>query len=552
MDAVLKVFQTAGPETKAAGKAVQQIAGKAVQQIAGRTSSSQDPDSGIADTEFMDIMGSLLSVPADQLPERLKQLQSIIPERLKQLQSIIPEQLKQLQSIIPEQLKQLQSIIPERQDFGLQSWTVDSANSGSNPQEMLNLLLQTVSNRATHQDPGANDLIQPQIRLPDTAAVNPAGLEINPVRPDQHQQTGPGPFEQKAADTDVINAQMMKNTLVETANSEKTQMLQSKDPAHAKPAAVLENPSAKVAGQGQNGALNSQAPLLGKAGNENVSQHVSLLVDADKTANKNTKQQSDQTDKKNTALETANFRQRPVQAQTGKDALADQSLMSKNVKKLKADNEQFHKPVEFTENEQHVQGGKNIQNQEFARDTIHQMIQSRISDSGTHRQPASAPAEQTPQPEPFTKDLQSDVMRQVVKRMTLKTHGLQPQMLIKLKPEFLGDLNIQVTAAKQQVMVKVTADSHVVKEMIEQNLQILKTELSQHGLEIDKFDVFVGNDNNSLKQQQQQHLRRAKNNRNGKPDRVEPDAEQETSASLHPAQTLPKVGQQFGEVDFFA
>lgn len=101
----------------------------------------------------------------------------------------------------------------------------------------------------------------------------------------------------------------------------------------------------------------------------------------------------------------------------------------------------------------------------------------------------------------------NDVIRQIVQRMTLKNSRLQSQMNIKLKPEFLGNIRMQITSDNQQVAVRMVADSNGVKEMIEQNIQFLKAELQQHGLEIDKFDVFVGSDNDELRQEQQAQLR---------------------------------------------
>lgn len=101
----------------------------------------------------------------------------------------------------------------------------------------------------------------------------------------------------------------------------------------------------------------------------------------------------------------------------------------------------------------------------------------------------------------------NDVMRQIVQRMTLKSNRLQSQMNIKLKPEFLGNIRMQITSDNQQVAVRMFADANGVKEIIEQNIQLLKAELQQHGLEIDKFDVFVGRDSDELKQEQHSQLR---------------------------------------------
>lgn len=110
---------------------------------------------------------------------------------------------------------------------------------------------------------------------------------------------------------------------------------------------------------------------------------------------------------------------------------------------------------------------------------------------------------------------QNDLIRQIVQRMTLKSSRLQSQMNVKLKPEFLGNIRMQITSDNQQVAVRMVADSGVVKEMIEQNLQYLKAELQQHGLEIDKFDVSVGGDSDNLRQEQQAQWRQRSRQKGG-------------------------------------
>jgi hypothetical protein len=93
-----------------------------------------------------------------------------------------------------------------------------------------------------------------------------------------------------------------------------------------------------------------------------------------------------------------------------------------------------------------------------------------------------------------TSDPQSNIIRQIVQRMTLQTQGAQSTMTVKLKPEFLGNVHMQISTDNQQVVVRMATESLAVKEMVEQGLQHLKTELQNHGLEINKFDVFVAGD----------------------------------------------------------
>jgi flagellar hook-length control protein FliK len=98
----------------------------------------------------------------------------------------------------------------------------------------------------------------------------------------------------------------------------------------------------------------------------------------------------------------------------------------------------------------------------------------------------------------------TDVIRQIVQRMSMQTNGAQSKMVIRLKPEFLGNVHMQVVTENHQVTVRMMADSTLVKEIVEQNLSHLKAELQHHGLEIQKFDVFVANDDQGWRSGQEQ------------------------------------------------
>lgn len=137
--------------------------------------------------------------------------------------------------------------------------------------------------------------------------------------------------------------------------------------------------------------------------------------------------------------------------------------------------------------------GRHIQ-----RDTVHSALQRTSISSDRGVEHVSGKSEWTPP----ASETRSNIIRQIVQRMTLRTQGPQSTMSIKLKPEFLGNLHMQVATDNQQVVVRMAAESVAVKEMIEQGLQFLKTELQHHGLEIDKFDVFVANNNDENNQGQ--------------------------------------------------
>ncbi len=146
-----------------------------------------------------------------------------------------------------------------------------------------------------------------------------------------------------------------------------------------------------------------------------------------------------------------------------------------------------------------------------------------------------------------------DVIRQMVQRMTLKRSRFQSQMNIKLKPEFLGNVRMQISTDHHQVAVRMMADSNVVKEMLEQNIQFLRSELVQHGLEIDKFDVFVGSDNEDWQNEQQAHWQQRSKQGEPQPFWETDDGQPDTKENATPSHLLgaPALKRE-NEIDYFA
>lgn len=164
---------------------------------------------------------------------------------------------------------------------------------------------------------------------------------------------------------------------------------------------------------------------------------------------------------------------------------------------------------------------------------------------------SSAPA---PNSSSSAQQMQHDVIRQIVQRMTLHSDKLQSHMQIKLKPEFLGDLHMHITTENHQVMIRMTTDSVAVKEMIEQNLVHLRNELQQHGLVIHKFDVFVGQEDDGWKNAQQQAAFGHDRQRRQQRSRLGGSRQAQSKPVLAP-EVLPNRSTLYSktaEVDFFA
>ena len=153
------------------------------------------------------------------------------------------------------------------------------------------------------------------------------------------------------------------------------------------------------------------------------------------------------------------------------------------------------------------------------------------------------------------KESNTDVIRQIVQRMTLRTEKQQSQMTIQLKPDFLGNVRLHVTTENQLVMVRMEAESMVVKDIIEHNMPHLKAELQQHGLEIEKFDVFVGSDNDDSRNGQQQAGLRQGLKRNSNKEKFDEmqneNKEKDESSSSGDNRKVSKTTNNL-EVDYFA
>ena len=90
-----------------------------------------------------------------------------------------------------------------------------------------------------------------------------------------------------------------------------------------------------------------------------------------------------------------------------------------------------------------------------------------------------------------SRPFQADILSQVIERAALGLKNGQTSIRINLKPEELGQLRMQVKIENNQVMIKILAETPLVKDIIETNVGQLRAELQNQGLQIEKFDVSV-------------------------------------------------------------
>jgi flagellar hook-length control protein FliK len=89
---------------------------------------------------------------------------------------------------------------------------------------------------------------------------------------------------------------------------------------------------------------------------------------------------------------------------------------------------------------------------------------------------------------------QTSVMNQIVDKATVRLDHGRSEVQIRLKPDFLGNVHMNIASDKDQLVVRIVTDQAVVKDIIETHLHQLRTELQNQGLVIHRFDVQVSPD----------------------------------------------------------
>lgn len=115
--------------------------------------------------------------------------------------------------------------------------------------------------------------------------------------------------------------------------------------------------------------------------------------------------------------------------------------------------------------------------------------------------------------EPAKVAAEAQLMRQVTDR--LATHDLKQgadRISLRLSPEHLGNLQLNLRMEDQQVRVEIVAEHRAVREALLQQVDQLKEVLSRQNIKMESFDVTTAN-NGGLTQQQQGDWRQAASER---------------------------------------
>jgi hypothetical protein len=95
------------------------------------------------------------------------------------------------------------------------------------------------------------------------------------------------------------------------------------------------------------------------------------------------------------------------------------------------------------------------------------------------------------------------------------------QARIQIKPAFLGHMHLNVLTDQTKVSVEIRVETHMAREFIEMNLQTLKTDLQESGLEIDRLDVVVDRDADDSREPYRESTRKQNRRPGTAPEMVE-------------------------------
>ena len=188
--------------------------------------------------------------------------------------------------------------------------------------------------------------------------------------------------------------------------------------------------------------------------------------------------------------------------------ISDQKTASTSDEAANFQGKEKHTPAQRVEladiNEEELQQGQSsdpvkstVSEQGRSQPSFQDTAKALSGDQSTNMAPKSitGQAAASPKPEePASKTFQASVMDQIVDKAALRSIHGRSEIQIRLKPEFLGNVQMNIATDKEQLVVRIMTDRPMVKEIIETHLHHLKTELQSQGLTIDKFEVMVNPD----------------------------------------------------------
>ena len=97
-------------------------------------------------------------------------------------------------------------------------------------------------------------------------------------------------------------------------------------------------------------------------------------------------------------------------------------------------------------------------------------------------------------PDPAANSSRTGALNQIVEKAALHLKNRQSELRLNLKPDFWGQVRMRIITENHRVTLKIATEFLAVKDIIENNIHQLKTDLQNHGLEINSLDVSVNKD----------------------------------------------------------
>ncbi len=94
------------------------------------------------------------------------------------------------------------------------------------------------------------------------------------------------------------------------------------------------------------------------------------------------------------------------------------------------------------------------------------------------------------------------VLSQLAEQFRALQPGKLEQLRLRLHPESLGALQVEITLQKGAVLAHIITSDHLVKDLLEGNRALLSQSLAEQGFEIDGFSVDVGDPEDGFKDRQ--------------------------------------------------
>ena len=89
---------------------------------------------------------------------------------------------------------------------------------------------------------------------------------------------------------------------------------------------------------------------------------------------------------------------------------------------------------------------------------------------------------------------------QIVQGVRMAQHGRATEVVVQLKPDFLGRLSIRVLVDDHGMRVEIRAENEMVRQVMQSNLADLQQRLSEQGLAFDQLNIFAETGSHSQKE----------------------------------------------------